>query len=123
MAIKVNTVNQALLRLECDRADIGNFNTTQNIVQAWGLRAFQIDTNQVFRDVFDKYDGALAFAGGAYYKTVNDKKEWTNMIVWGCPNMGLSNDNRYLTILAKNIGNGDITEAEKLVFYFWILNK
>ena len=123
MAIKVNTVNQALLRLECDRNDIGNFGDGKNVVADWGIKAYQIDTNQVFRNVYDKYDGALAFAGGAYYKTVNGKKEWTNMTVWGNPNMGLGNDNRYLTILAKNIGSHSIWTAEKLVFYFWILNK
>lgn len=123
MAIKLNTVNQALLRLECDRADIGNFGNGENIVSAWGLKGYQVDTNKIFRDVFDRYDGALAFAGGAYYKTISGKKEWANMTVWGNPNIGLGADNKFITFVAKNIGTHSITSAEKLVFYFWILNK
>lgn len=123
MAIKVNTVNQALLRLECDRADINSsFGDGSNIISAWGLKAYQVEASQVFRDVFEKYDGALAFAGGAYYKTINGKKEWTNLTVWGNPNTGLGGDNKFITFIAKNIGGNSLWTAEKLVFYFWILN-
>lgn len=129
MAIKVNTVNQALLRIECTPADIkasSGWGAGVELAASIGLKAWQItEPNQAFTDIFNKYEGALAFAGGCYYKVVSNKKRYQNFAMVSTPNTAWSRDFNQITFISKaiNTSGNHLQNADGIIMYFWVLNR
>lgn len=129
MAIKVNTVNQALIRIECTPADIkvaSGWGAGVELAASIGMKAWQLtEPNQAFINIFNKYEGALAFAGGTYFKVVNGIKRYQNFTMVSTPNTSWSRDFNQVTFISKAVqttGN-NLQNADGIVMYFWILNK
>lgn len=128
MAVKVNTVNQALLRIECTPADIkasSSWGTGTELASAIGLKAWQLtEPNQAFTDIFNKYEGALSFAGGCYYKVVSGKKRYQNFAMISTPNTFWSRDFNQVTFISKAVSTpgNNLQNADGIIMYFWILN-
>ena len=127
MAIKVNTVNQALIRIECTPADIkNNWGAGSDVAAAVGIKAWQIEApNQAFIDIFNKYEGALAFAGGAYFKVVSGIKRYQNFAMVSTPNTAWTRDMNFLSFISKNLTQSanNLQNADGIIMYFWLLNK
>lgn len=126
MAIKINTVNQALIRIECTPADIkSNWGAGSDVAAAIGIKAWQIESpNQAFIDIFNKYYGALAFAGGCYYKVVSGVKRYQNFTMVSTPNTAWTRDMNFLSFISKNLTQSanNLQNADGIVMYFWVLN-
>lgn len=127
MAIKLNTVNEALIRIECVPRDIkSSWGAGVELATNIGLKAWQLqEPNQAFTDIFNKYEGALAFAGGAYFKVVNGIKRYQNFAMVSTPNTQWSRDFNQITFISKAVGSNvnNLQECDGIVMYFWVLNK
>lgn len=128
MAIKLNTVNQALLKVECTPNDIlhASWGNATDIAGSIGLKAWQISNpSDAFKKIFNDYNGALAFAGGAYYKIVSGKKRYQNISIISTPTTDWSRDFNQFTFITKIVStpSNNIQNADGIILYFWVLNR
>lgn len=127
MAIKINTVNEALIRIECVPRDIkSSWGAGVELAANIGLKAWQLtEPNQAFTNIFNKYEGALAFAGGCYYKVVNGIKRYQNFTMVSTPNTAWSRDFNQITFISKAVGSNvnNLQECDGIIMYFWLLDK
>lgn len=128
MAIKVNSAKSGILRIECTPADIkvtSGWGAGVELAASIGMKAWQLsEPNQAFVDIFNKYEGALAFAGGCYYKVVAEKKRYQNFTMVSTPNTAWSRDFNQVTFISKavNTAGNNLQNADGIIMYFWILN-
>lgn len=128
MAIKVNSAKSGLLRIECTPADIkasSGWGAGVELAASIGMKAWQLsEPNQAFTDIFNKYEGALAFAGGCYYKVVSNKKRYQNFTMVSTPNTAWSRDFNQVTFISKAVSTAgnNLQNADGIIMYFWILN-
>ena len=129
MAIKINTVNEALIRIECTPADIkasSGWGAGVELAASIGLKAWQLsEPNEPFRRIFEKHEGGLAFAGGCYYKVVANKKRFQNFTMVSTPNTAWSRDFNQVTFISKAVSTGlnNLQNADGIIMYFWLLNR